>query len=97
LTPFSFSFCSFIPSSFLLLLETGSYYVAQSDLELTILLPQLPKSWDYSCILITILGSEALPKGFFITLGIWTVGLVHCKGGLESRSGVIGSIKDVGM
>jgi hypothetical protein len=27
--------------------ETGSYYVAQAVLELTILLPQPPEYWDY--------------------------------------------------
>jgi hypothetical protein len=27
--------------------ETGSHYVAQAGLELTILLPQHPKCWDY--------------------------------------------------
>jgi hypothetical protein len=27
--------------------ETGSHYITQADLELTVLLPQLSESWDY--------------------------------------------------
>jgi hypothetical protein len=30
-------------------LDTRSHYVAQTDLELTILLPQPPECWDYKC------------------------------------------------
>ena len=33
--------------SFFFFFETGSLYVAQADLELSILLPQLPKCWDF--------------------------------------------------
>lgn len=35
------------------LFETGSHYVAQTILELTILLHQLPEYWDYSYVLHT--------------------------------------------
>jgi hypothetical protein len=34
---------------FSLFFETGSHYVAHTVLELTIILPQLPKCWDYRC------------------------------------------------
>jgi hypothetical protein len=29
--------------------ETGSHYVSQAGLELTVLLPQPPECWDYRC------------------------------------------------
>jgi hypothetical protein len=35
---------------YLLVYDTGSFYVAQGDLELTdILLPQPPEFWNYRC------------------------------------------------
>lgn len=36
---------------FCLYLETGSYYVAKAGWEFSILLPLLPKCWDYRCVL----------------------------------------------
>jgi hypothetical protein len=36
---------------FVLLVETGSHYVAQAGLELVIILPQSPECWDYRYLL----------------------------------------------
>lgn len=36
--------------NFFSLFETRCYYIAQDDLVLIILLPQLPKRWDYRCV-----------------------------------------------
>jgi hypothetical protein len=37
-------------SVFILYFETGSHSVTQANLELSILLPQPPKCWDYRCV-----------------------------------------------
>jgi hypothetical protein len=48
-----------------MLFETGSHYIAQTDLELLIILPLLPEFWDYRC-------APLLP-GLKFLLCIWHV------------------------
>jgi hypothetical protein len=42
-------FFPFLPYFLFVIVETGSSYVAQSGLELVILLPLPPESWYYRC------------------------------------------------
>lgn len=48
------------------LFETGSYYVAQAGLELAILLPLLPRSWDFRLASLDLM-SEALHAPLCLT------------------------------